>query len=448
MQISTLRRAALALATVLLLASAASAQSFTATLAGSKERPTPNTSLASGITSATLTGNQLAVSGTFAGLTGNYRASHLHIGGPEESGGVIHSLAPTVSTDRRSGTFEAATNTFTLLPEQVTALQAGRIYVNIHSDTFTGGEVRGQLGPGVTIAAARAAGASQTVTVTGIVSRAKGRFVQFQDATGGLTIRQTAGGFFDAVAAGTIAPGTTITVTGVLTQFNGLFQINQTNATTNDLTSFTVVGQGTAPVAQDVTLAQLASSGETYESELVRVRNVTVTSTTAAFAASTNYVISDASSSTNAVGLRVVSANDTDVDGTAIPQPIATITGVVGQFDAAMPPVAGYQLQPILASDVVAGSTTAAEPTPGGGLSLGVANPARGAAAVRFSADAPGATLALYDALGRRVLTLADGAGAGAQTATLKTAGLAPGVYVLRLTAGADVLTRTVTVVR
>lgn len=89
---------------------------------------------------------------------------------------------------------------------------------------------------------------------------------------------------------------------------------------------------------------------------------------------------------------------------------------------------------------------TSSEETPAGGLSLAVANPLRGAARVAFTADAPEATLALYDVLGRRVATLADGA--SARTATLDTSRLAPGVYVLRLTAGADVLTRTVTVVR
>ena len=89
---------------------------------------------------------------------------------------------------------------------------------------------------------------------------------------------------------------------------------------------------------------------------------------------------------------------------------------------------------------------TATGEAPAGGLSLAVANPLRGAARVAFTADAAEATLALYDVLGRRVATLADGA--SARTATLDAARLAPGVYVLRLTAGADVLTRTVTVVR
>ncbi len=93
--------------------------------------------------------------------------------------------------------------------------------------------------------------------------------------------------------------------------------------------------------------------------------------------------------------------------------------------------------------------TTAAGETPNGALTMIVANPVRGNAQVRFSTEtAQDVRLAVYDVLGRQVATLANGVVSGAQTATLNTAALAPGVYVLRLTAGADVLTQTVTVVR
>ncbi len=298
-----------------------------------------------------------------------------------------------------------------------------------------------------TIAAARAAGAGATVTVTGVVTRSKGAFTQFQDATGGLSIRQFGGAFFDAVAAGTIAPGTTLTVTGTLSQFRGLLQINQPSATANDLASFTAGATVAIPAAQTVTLAQLATNGEDYESELVRVQNITITGASP-FTAATTYQITDASSSNNLVSLRIVGANDTDVDGLAVPTPTATVTGVISQFDTATPAVMGYQIQPILASDIAAGGTATAE-TPDGTLSLSVANPLRGTATVRFSTEtAQDVRVALYDVLGRTVRTVASGASFGARTASLDTAGLAPGVYVLRLTAGASQISQTVTVAR
>src|SRR5690606_30325148 len=61
-------------------------------------------------------------------------------------------------------------------------------------------------------------------------------------------------------------------------------------------------------------------------------------------------------------------------------------------------------------------------------------NPLVAAGTVAFSLDAPGrAALALYDALGRRVATLADGTfAADRHEAAVSTQGLAAGVYVLR----------------
>ena len=91
----------------------------------------------------------------------------------------------------------------------------------------------------------------------------------------------------------------------------------------------------------------------------------------------------------------------------------------------------------------------AAEPDPATGLALEAPNPVRGTATVRFGLGAPGrATLALYDALGRRVATLADGPAGLDETATLDAGDLAAGVYVLRLATDAGALARTLTVVR
>ncbi|HEX9951980.1 MAG TPA: DUF4397 domain-containing protein [Rubricoccaceae bacterium] len=93
---------------------------------------------------------------------------------------------------------------------------------------------------------------------------------------------------------------------------------------------------------------------------------------------------------------------------------------------------------------------TGAEQESAAGLSLTVATPARGQVAVRYSLPEAGAVrLGLYDALGRQVAVLADGAhAAGSHEATLDAGALAPGLYVLRLTAAHEHLTRNVTVVR
>ena len=90
-----------------------------------------------------------------------------------------------------------------------------------------------------------------------------------------------------------------------------------------------------------------------------------------------------------------------------------------------------------------------------GAAAFGIAsvapNPLRGRAEVRFGLDgaAETARVAVYDALGREVAVLHHGPlAAGGHGRSLDAGGLAPGVYVVRLTAGDQADARTLTVVR
>jgi len=128
---------------LLLATSSALAQVFTATLEGTQEVP-PNASPATGSIQAVLTGTQLVVTGSFAGLLANYTASHIHNAPAGSNGSVVVGLTPQLSSTT-SGDYLAASNTFTLTPAQVTNLFAGNYYVNVHSTVLPGGEIRGQL---------------------------------------------------------------------------------------------------------------------------------------------------------------------------------------------------------------------------------------------------------------------------------------------------------------
>jgi len=77
-------------------------------------------------------------------------------------------------------------------------------------------------------------------------------------------------------------------------------------------------------------------------------------------------------------------------------------------------------------------------------------NPTRGSATLAFSLPEAGPVrLAVYDVLGREVVRLADGeVPAGEHRASLPEGALAPGVYVVRLEAGGEVLARAFTVAR
>ncbi|MEX2604076.1 MAG: CHRD domain-containing protein [Gracilimonas sp.] len=119
---------------------------YEAQLSGSNEVPA-HTSPATGNITATLTGSELVVEGSFEGLTGDYSASHIHLGMAGEAGGVIFPLSADVDGDNRGGSYTETNNSFDLTSGQIDTLNARGMYVNVHSSTYPGGEIRGQLVP-------------------------------------------------------------------------------------------------------------------------------------------------------------------------------------------------------------------------------------------------------------------------------------------------------------
>ncbi|MEM1044171.1 MAG: DUF4397 domain-containing protein [Bacteroidota bacterium] len=203
----------------------------------------------------------------------------------------------------------------------------------------------------VDIATARNAPLLSLVTVEGTVTRALGDFTRIQDATGGLTIRQTSGPFMEDVNDGTITTGTVLRVTGLTSEFASLFQLNEQLGSEDD---YELLGTDDLPAVEIVTLAEIAAGGEMFESQLVQLVNLNILGDgDTEFQPSTTYQISDASLSDGSVTLRVPNADDTDIDGTPIPLARFDYTGVLGQFDFDDPD-AGYQLNPVQATDVVA----------------------------------------------------------------------------------------------
>lgn len=113
---------------------------FKATLNAANERPTPNTSTATG--SSTLVFNNdtkiLTVTTTYTGLTGAATGAHIHKGDVTVAGSVIFAFtAVTVSPITYTSIALDAT--------QEADLKAGLYYVNVHTALNAGGEIRGQL---------------------------------------------------------------------------------------------------------------------------------------------------------------------------------------------------------------------------------------------------------------------------------------------------------------
>jgi hypothetical protein len=117
-------------------------------LDGAQEVP-PNASPGSGSAPITFDEGslQLCISMTFSGLTSGTIAAHIH--GPAPPGVNAAILFPlTIDLGVTSGgTTTPQTQCFTLTAAQRDQLCGGLFYVNIHTQTFPGGEIRGQIEP-------------------------------------------------------------------------------------------------------------------------------------------------------------------------------------------------------------------------------------------------------------------------------------------------------------
>lgn len=162
---------AICLASSLAFASTAQASItiYNANLSGSNESP-PNASPGTGLAVVTIDdgANTMRVQVTFSGLTGTTTASHIHAPTPSPFSGTagVATTTPTFAgfpLGVTSGTYDS---TLDLLlsssynPAYITAnggtpasaetallsaVSSGRAYLNIHTSTFGGGEIRGFL---------------------------------------------------------------------------------------------------------------------------------------------------------------------------------------------------------------------------------------------------------------------------------------------------------------
>jgi hypothetical protein len=114
-------------------------ETITAVLTGDQEAPTRVDTGATGVATLSLNRGTRTVSGTVT-LDGVIpTAAHIHAGAAGAAGAVVVPL--TVSP-----TYEVTLPATVLTTAQLDSLDAGELYVNIHSAAHAGGEIRGQLG--------------------------------------------------------------------------------------------------------------------------------------------------------------------------------------------------------------------------------------------------------------------------------------------------------------
>lgn len=128
---------------------------FTATLTGAQEVPgVTTTSTGSGTFTLSADKTSLAYDVT---TTATPMAAHIHTGAAGESGGVLFTAATPGAH---------MTGTFTLTATQVTDLENGNYYFNVHTAANAGGEIRGQiLAAGATLWVSTLTGAQETPPV-------------------------------------------------------------------------------------------------------------------------------------------------------------------------------------------------------------------------------------------------------------------------------------------
>src|SRR5215475_3319348 len=87
--------------------------------------------------------NTLDVSLTFSGLLSPTNNAHIHCCAPPGmTAGVIIPFVPPFPLGVTSGSMN---NTFNITAAQVLQVESGGAYINIHTDQFPAGEIRGQI---------------------------------------------------------------------------------------------------------------------------------------------------------------------------------------------------------------------------------------------------------------------------------------------------------------
>jgi len=137
---------------------ASSTHFATVSMIGGNEVP-PRTSSATGTATYVVNGGTVTYTVTYANLSGPPTVSHIHVGTPTVSGGVVvpfTGLPTTASssftgtftaTDVRAGTAGGVTIVAGDLNSLLQAFKDGNAYTNIHTTANPNGEIRGQILP-------------------------------------------------------------------------------------------------------------------------------------------------------------------------------------------------------------------------------------------------------------------------------------------------------------
>lgn len=262
----------------------------------------------------------------------------------EESSGIID-----VQDILGAGNFLLVDQAHYSLPGEL--VEGGQILKMFNPATATGKQI-------ISIASARAL-SNDTVRVRGVITRAWGRFIYVQDATGAIAVRQSSGAMVDSILSNGLKEGDSVEVVGGRGDFNNYAQINiGTGAYSENSRVTKISSNAIIPTPLTVTVKQINTNGEQYESKVVRVVGLRTNSTATTFAASSNTTVWDGANTGDTTILRVIAAQDTEVeDAPAVPvyKGVFIFEGILAQFCSSPTNgcTSGYQLYGVRKKDIM-----------------------------------------------------------------------------------------------
>jgi phosphatidylserine/phosphatidylglycerophosphate/cardiolipin synthase-like enzyme len=185
----------------------------------------------------------------------------------------------------------------------------------------------------------------QSVTVQGVVTT-QGELgpplVYLQSSTAGTAA-------YDAIFGAGVIRGDSVQVTGLVTNYNGLTELQPISA-------FNVISSGKTTTPVVVTPTQARENGELYESRLIKIIGITAVKTTAGVIA-TSWTTSSSGTNyrifvgTDSVDIRIYTS--TNIANTIIPPYPFSVVAIESQYKTSSPYFGGYQIIPRDLNDIV-----------------------------------------------------------------------------------------------
>ncbi len=231
------------------------------------------------------------------------------------------------------------------------AVEGGQLLSLFNPDSYNGINYK-------TIAQARTL-TTDTVRVRGVITRAWGRFIYIQDSTSAIAVRQSSGAMVDSILSNGLKEGDFVEVVGGRGDYNNYAQINIGTGAFGENSRVTKLSSNNnlpAPVL--VTVKQINTNGEQYESKVVRIVGLRTSATAATFAASTNNIVWDGATTGDTTLLRIIAAADTEIEDApalSIPKGAFIFEGILAQFCSSPTNgcALGYQLYGVRKKDVI-----------------------------------------------------------------------------------------------